>query len=124
VTRFSGRSAPPLKSNNMPNVAPWVMNEAYSHECSSLGFWPGNGGYGRAAFYAYAYPEPEGFGVAEVAPQGAAYNAEVGQFLIDYEAVRTAASPDDALLAFAQTTYEAAANRGKWDRAALERQAS
>ena len=122
VTRFSGRAAPPLKSNNSPNVAAWVMNEAYSHECSSVGFWPGNGGYGRAAFYAYAYPEPDGFGAQNVAPQGAAYNADVGQFLLDYDAVRTAASPDDALLDFMQSTYEAAANRGGWDRKDLERQ--
>jgi hypothetical protein len=121
VTRFSGRVAPPLKSNNTPNVAAWVMNEAYSHECASVGFWPGNGGYGRAAFYAYAYPEPDGFGAEKVAPAGAAYNADVGQFLIDYDAIRTAASPDDALLDFMQTTYEAAANRAAWDRKALER---
>jgi len=122
VTRFSGRAAPPLQSNNSPNVAAWVMNEAYSHECSSVGFWPGNGGYGRAAFYAYAYPEPDGFGAQNVAPQGAAYNADVGQFLLGYDAVRTAASPDDALLDFMQSTYEAAANRGGWDRKDLERQ--
>ena len=121
VTRFSGRAAPPLASSRTPNVAGWVMNEAYSHECASVGFWPGNGGYGRAAFYAYAYPEPEGFGAARVAPPVAAYNAEVGQFLIDYDAIRTAAAPDDALLAFCQSTYEAAANRAKWDRGALER---
>jgi hypothetical protein len=97
------------------------MNEAYSHECSSLGFWPGNGGYGRAAFYSYAYPEPEGFGAEPVRPAGAAYNGDVGQFLIDYDAVRAAPSPDDALLAFAQSSYEAAANKGGWDRTALER---
>jgi len=123
VTRFSGRTAPPLKSNNSPNVAAWVMNEAYSHECSSIGFWPGNGGYGRAAFYAYAYPEPDGFAAAPVAPQGAAYNQDVGQFLIDYNTIRAAASPDDALLAFMQSTYEAAANNAKWERKALERAA-
>lgn len=121
VTRFSGRAAPPLTSKT-PNVAPWVMQEAYSHECSSVGFWPGNGGYGRAAFYAYAYPEPIGFGQEKVAPQGAAYNADVGQFLIDYDAVRGAASPDEALLDFMQSTYEAAANKGGWERKALERQ--
>ena len=121
VTRFSGRVAPPLKSNNTPNVAAWVMNEAYSHECASVGFWPGNGGYGRAAFYAYAYPEPDGFGAEPVAPAGAAYNADIGQFLIDYDAIRMAASPDDALLEFMQSTYEAAANRAAWDRKALER---
>ena len=121
VTRFSGRAAPPLNSNNSPNVAAWVMNEAYSHECSSVGFWPGNGGYGRAAFYAYAYPEPEGFGAQKVSPQGAAYNEDVGQFLLDYDAVRTAGSPDEALLDFMQSTYEAAANRGAWERRTLER---
>ncbi|HMK79910.1 MAG TPA: DUF5996 family protein, partial [Xanthobacteraceae bacterium] len=114
VTRFSGRAAPPLASSRTPNVAAWVMNEAYSHECASIGFWPGNGGYGRAAFYAYAYPEPAGFSAAPVAPPGAAYNADVGQFLIDYDAIRAAASPDDALLGFCQSTYEAAANRAKW----------
>jgi len=122
VTRFSGRAAPPLTGSKTPNVAPWVMQEAYSHECASLGFWPGNGGYGRAAFYSYAYPEPDGFGAEKVRPQGAAYNADIGQFLIDYDAVRMAASPDEALLDFAQSTYEAAANKGGWDRKALERQ--
>ncbi len=124
VTRFSGRLAPPLASSKAANVALWVMQEAYSHECSSVGFWPGNGGYGRAAFYAYAYPEPVGFGAAPVRPVGAAYNADVGQFLIDYDAVRAASSPDDALLDFMQSTYEAAANNGGWDRKALERQSA
>jgi uncharacterized protein DUF5996 len=123
VTRFSGRAAPRLTGSKTPNVAPWVMQEAYSHECSSVGFWPGNGGYGKAAFYSYAYPEPDGFGAAQVAPAGAAYSKDVGQFLLDYDAVRTAASPDEALLDFLQTTYEAAANKGGWDREALERQA-
>jgi len=122
VTRFSGRAAPPLTGGKTPNVADWVMNEAYSHECASVGFWPGNGGYGKAAFYAYAYPEPEGFAAAPVRPAGAAYNADVGQFLLDYDVVRTAAAPDDALLAFMQSTYEAAADCGKWERKALERQ--
>jgi hypothetical protein len=121
VTRFSGRAAPPLQGSRTPNVALWVMNEAYSHACSSIGFWPGNGGYGKAAFYAYAYPEPEGFGAEPVRPAGAAYSADVGQFLIDYDAVRVAPSPDDALLDFMQSTYEAVANRATWDRAALER---
>jgi hypothetical protein len=122
VTRFSGRAAPPLTSSKTPNVAPWVMQEAYSHECSSIGFWPGNGGYGRAAFYAYANPEPDGFGAEPVRPQGAAYNKDIGQFLLDYDAVRSAASPDDTLLDFMQSTYEAAANKGGWDRTVLERQ--
>jgi hypothetical protein len=121
VTRFSGRTAPPLAGSKTPNVADWVMNEAYSHECASVGFWPGNGGYGKAAFYAYAYPEPKGFAAAPVGPAGAAYNSDVGQFLLDYDAVRTAVSPDDALLAFMQSTYEAAADGGKWDRKLLER---
>jgi hypothetical protein len=122
VTRFTGRAAPPLTSSKAVGVGLWVMQEAYSHECSSIGFWPGNGGYGKAAFYAYAYPEPAGFDTAPVRPAGAAYNADVGQFLLDYDAVRTAASPDEALLDFMQTTYEAAADNGAWDRKALERQ--
>jgi hypothetical protein len=122
VTRFSGRAAPPLKGSKTPNVADWVMQEAYSHECSSVGFWPGNG-TGKAAFYAYAYPEPDGFGAEPMRPPGAAYNSDVGQFLLDYDVVRTASSPDDALLEFMQSTYEAAANRASWDRTALERQA-
>jgi len=121
VTRFSGRPAPALTSSKAPNVGLWVMQEAYSHECSSIGFWPGNGGYGRAAFYSYVYPEPHGFGAQPVRPEGAAYNADVGQFLIDYDAVRAAPSPDDALLDFMQSTYEAAANKGGWDRKGLER---
>ena len=122
VTRFSGRAAPALTATKSPNVGLWVMQEAYSHECSSVGFWPGNGGYGRAAFYSYAYPEPAGFGEQQVGPAGAAYNKDVGQFLLDYDAVRSAASPDDALLDFMQSTYEAAANKGGWDRTELERQ--
>ena len=99
-----------IENEQHANVAAWVMNEAYTHECSSVGFWPGNAGYGHAAFYAYAYPEPEGFGAQPVRPKGAAYNADIGQFLIDYDTVRTAASPDNALLDFMQSTYEAAAN--------------
>jgi hypothetical protein len=119
VTRFSGRTAPPL-TRGAPNVGPWVMREAYSHEVSSCGFWPGNGGFGRAAFYAYAYPEPAGFADGPVRPEAAYYDKDLGQFILPYEAVRTASDRDAALLAFMQTTYEAAANRG-WDRAALER---
>jgi hypothetical protein len=121
LTRFTGRLAPPLTTSKAPNVGLWVMQEAYSHECSSVGFWPGNGGYGRASFYSYAYPEPDGFAKAPVRPAGAAYNSDVGQFLLDYDAVRTAKSPDDVLLDFMQSTYDAAANRGGWDRKALER---
>jgi hypothetical protein len=120
VTRFSGRTAPPTKAV-APNLGPWVMHEAYSHECSSCGFWPGNGGYGRAAFYSYAYPEPAGFAQAPVRPAGARYDGALGEFVLDYDTVRAAASPDDALLAFLQSTYEACADHAKWDRQALER---
>jgi hypothetical protein len=124
VTRFSGAVAPPLTSNTTPNVAAWVMQEAYSHACSSLGFWPGNGGFGRAAFYSYAYPEPAGFGDGPLRPHGAVYDKELGQFLLDYDAVRTSHSPDETLLAFMQSAYEAAANRAGWDRKTLERQST
>ena len=119
VTRFSGRVAPKLTSNS-PNLGAWVMQEAYSHEVSSAGFWPGNGGFGQAAFYSYAYPEPTGFADTTVRPTPAAYNQELGQFILPYDAVREAASPDECLLDFLQSSYEAAANLGGWDRAALE----
>jgi hypothetical protein len=118
VTRFSGRRAP-RHPGGAPNCADRVMVEAYSHEVSSAGFWPG-GGIGAAAFYAYAYPEPAGFAAAPVAPAAAYYLRELGEFILPYEAVRTAADPDRALLAFLQTSYEAAANLAAWDRAALE----
>jgi hypothetical protein len=120
VTRFSGRAAPPMISDS-PNLGAWVMQEAYSHEVSSCGFWPGNGGFGKAAFYSYAYPEPAGFAGASVRPGATYYDQELGQFILPYDAVRTAASPDDCLLDFLQSTYEAAANLAHWDRAALER---
>ena len=120
VTRFSGRVAPSLTSDS-PNLGAWVMQEAYSHEVSSCGFWPGNGGYGKAAFYSYAYPEPAGFGAAPVRPVAAAYDQEVGQFILPYDAVREAESPDECLLDFLQSTYEAAADLAHWDRAVLER---
>jgi hypothetical protein len=120
VTRFSGRLAPSLISNT-PNVAAWVMQEAYSHEVSSCGFWPGNGGYGRAAFYCYAYPEPDGFSSAALKTAGAFYDAGLGQFVLPYDDLRRAADPDAALLSFLQETYEAAANLAHWDRAAIER---
>jgi Family of unknown function (DUF5996) len=120
VTRFSGRAAPKLTSDS-PNLGAWVMQEAYSHEVSSCGFWPGNGGYGKAAFYCYAAPEPAGFADAPVRPDGAAYDQELGQFILPYDAVRAAASPDDYLLDFLQSTYAAAADLAHWDRAALER---
>ncbi len=120
VTRFSGRSASPPQSAT-PNVAAWVMAEAYSHECSSCGFWPGNGGYGRAAFYVYAYPEPEGYGNARLATPGAFYDKNVGQFILPYDVVREAGDPDALLLGFLQETYAAAADLAHWDRKALER---
>jgi uncharacterized protein DUF5996 len=121
VTRFSGRTAPPLKGET-PNVARWVMDEAYSHEVSSCGFWPGNGGYGRAAFYVYAYPEPDGYGATRLKTAEGAYDGNLGQFILPYDAVRQARDPDALLLGFLQETYEAAAELGKWDRKALERQ--
>lgn len=119
-TRFSGRTAPPMM-HTAPNVGLWVMQEAYSHEVSSCGFWPGNGGYGRAAFYSYAYPEPEGFAAARSLPEGAYYEDTLKQFLLPYDAVRASSSPDEMVLDFLQSTYEAAANSGSWNRAALER---
>jgi Family of unknown function (DUF5996) len=120
VSRFSGRTATPPKGVT-PNVAGWVMAEAYSHEVSSCGFWPGNGGYGRAAFYVYAYPEPEGYGETRLKTAGAFYDKNLGQFILPYDAVRQAADPDVLLLGFLQETYAAAADLAKWDRKALER---
>jgi hypothetical protein len=117
VTRFSGRLAP-RHPGGAPNCGDWVMVEGYSHELASCGFWPGGGEEG--AFYAYAYPEPEGYAAAAVTPAEAFYSAENGQFLLPYEAVRTAADPDATLLGFLQTTYDAAADLGGWDRAALD----
>lgn len=116
-TRFSGRPAPP-HPGGAPNCGDWVMVEGYSRELSSCGFWPGGGQEG--AFYAYAYPEPNGFADYPVGPADAFYSKENGQFLLSYEAVRTADDPDAALSEFLHTTYEAAAERGGWDRAALE----
>lgn len=120
VTRFSGRPAPP-HPGGVPNLADWVVREAYSHEVSSCGFWPGNGGFGRAAFYAYAYPEPPGFAQAAVVPAAAFYSAELREFVLPYDDVRRAAIPDEALMPFLQSSYEAAAEFGHWDRPALER---
>ncbi len=118
VTRFSGRRAP--RHGPVPNLAHFVAIEAYSHEVSSCGFWPG-AGLGEPAFYAYAYPEPEGFKDYPLRPKEAYYHPDFGEFLLPYEAVRTAPSPDEKLLSFFQSTYEAAANPGGWDRAELER---
>lgn len=120
ATRFSGRTAP-KHPGGAPNCADWVMEEAYSHELSSAGFWPGTGGLTEAAFYAYAYPEPDGFRTSVVHPEAAYFHETMGEFILPYEAVRTAQAPDEALLAFLQSTYEAAADHAAWDRAALER---
>jgi hypothetical protein len=123
VTRFSGRTAPPPKSKT-PNIASRVMDEAYSHEVSSCGFWPGNGGYGKAAFYVYAYPEPDGYGDTRLMTKGGFYDKNVGQFILPYDVVRQSREPDRLLLDFLQETYAAAAELAKWDRRALERQPS
>ncbi len=119
VTRFSGRLAPP-HPGGIPNLPDWVTREAYSHEVSSAGFWPGGGGIDHAAFYSYAYPSPAGFGEARIAPDAAAWNASLGEFLLPYDAVRESPSPDDTLLEFLQSSYLAAAELGRWDRRSLE----
>jgi hypothetical protein len=121
VTRFSGREAPP-HPGGIPNLPDWVAREAYSHAVSSAGFWPGGGGIDHACFYSYAYPEPAGFSTTRAAPSGASYSSKLAEFLLPYDAVQKAASPDDMLLEFLQSTYEAAADHGHWDRAALERE--
>ena len=120
VTRFSGRTAPRHRGG-IPNCADWVMEEAYSHEVSSAGFWPGTG-VGEASFYAYAYPAPVGFAAYPVQPEAAYFHPVLGEFILPYEAVRTADDPDKTLLSFLQTTYEAAAVLAHWDRRALERE--
>lgn len=114
VTRFSGRPAP-------PRDGPAFMREAYSHEVISHGFWPGGDAMPEPVFYAYAVPEPEGLKTARVSPEGAYYHAEMGEFILPYEAVRTSADPEGAIRAFVETTYARAADLAGWDRAALER---
>jgi Family of unknown function (DUF5996) len=120
VTRFSGRKAP--SHPGAPNLARFVAVEAYSHEVSSCGFWPGGGPVNEPVFYAYSYPEPQGFKEYPIQPNEAFYHTEMREFLLPYDIVRTSNSPDEVLLAFLQSTYEAAATCGKWDRPALERQ--
>jgi len=115
VSRFSGRPALPPSA-----AAPSWVREAYSHEVSSCGFWPGGAGMQEPIFYAYAYPPPPGFSEAPVRPEAAYYNREFGEFILPYDAVRQAAQPDAALLDFLQTSYAAAADRGRWDRSILE----
>jgi hypothetical protein len=119
VTRFSGRRAPP-HPGGVPNLPDAVVREAYSHEVSSAGFWPGSNVVAYPVFYSYAYPEPAGFRRATIRPQAAFFNEALGEFLLPYDVVRTAPDPDAALLAFLQSTYEAAADAAHWDRAALE----
>lgn len=119
MTRFSGRTAPP-HPGGAPNCGPHVMSEAYSHEVSSCGYWPGPPGE-EGVFYAYAYPEPPGYRDTTIAPHGAGWDDTLGEFVLPYEIVRTAADLDGVLLEFLQSTYEAAAVTADWDRASLER---
>ena len=119
VTRFSGRPAP-LHPGGVPALPDPVAREAYDHEVASAGFWRGGGGVEQAAFYAYAYPAPAGYADASVAPEAAFWSAGLGEFILPYEAVRTAPDPEAALLAFLDSTYRAAADLGGWDRQALE----
>ena len=115
VTRFSGRRAPEKHSADV------ITREAYSHEVSSVGFWPGGGDVKDAAFYSYMAPEPQGFKEAGARPDAAHYEKQVGEFLLMYEDVRSAESPTTSLLEFCQSTYEAGARLGNWDRGELER---
>jgi hypothetical protein len=119
VTRFSGRRAP-RHPGGVPHLPDDVACEAYSHEESSAGFWPGSGAIDYPAFYSYSYPEPAGFRTMRVRPDAAFFSEALGEFILPYDAVRTAAQPEQALLEFLQSSYEAAANAAKWDRDALE----
>ncbi|MES2295169.1 MAG: DUF5996 family protein [Pseudomonadota bacterium] len=118
VTRFSGRRAP-LHPGGIPGLSDRVTREAYSHEVSSAGFWPGSDAFPRAAFYSYAYPQPKGFDLAAV-PSGAYFDAAMGEFILPYDVVRASEDPDSLVMAFLQATYAAAASLGGWDRDALE----
>ena len=120
VTRFSGRTAP-MHPGGIPHLPDRVTRESYSHEVSSCGFWSGTAPIDYPAFYAYAYSQPPGFAEARVRTEGAFYSTDFGEFILPYERVRQSASPDDTLLGFLQSTYEAAADLARWDRAALER---
>jgi hypothetical protein len=119
VTRFSGRPAP-LHPGGVPALPDDVTREAYSHEVSSAGFWPGGGGTDFAAFYSYAYPTPNGFADAQVVPAGAYFDRKLGEYLLPYDVVRNSSEPEATLMAFLESTYRAAADAGRWDRAALE----
>ena len=118
VTRFSGRRAP-QHPGGVPHLPDAVTREAYSHEVSSLGFWPGNEMMPEPIFYSYAYPAPTGFSEAKVQPSFAGYNAQLKEFVLPYDQMRRSESPDAALLDFAHSTYDAASTLGDWDRAAL-----
>jgi hypothetical protein len=120
VTRFSGRTAPPF-TGKVPGLSTAVMVEAYSHEVSSAGFWPGGGGIDYPSFYSYAYPAPDGFKDSAVSPKGAFFSEALGEFLLPYDEVRNALDPEASLLSFLQSTYEAAADAAHWDRAGLEK---
>lgn len=120
VTRFSGRGAPP-HPGGVPHMPDAVTRDAYNQELSSAGFWPGGGAVTAPSYYSYAYPAPKGFAEARVEPDAARYDTALGEFLMPYEAVRTSTYPDTTLLAFLQSTYEAAANLAHWDRGFLER---
>lgn len=120
VTRFSGRKAP-LHPGEAPNMSKEVMQEAYSQEVSSCGFWPGGDNFPQPVFYAYCYPTPEAFGKQNVLPGEAFWSDEMSEFFLPYEVVRKAENPEETLLSFLQTTYEAAAITGNWDRENLER---
>jgi len=120
VTRFSGRTAPE-HPGGIPNLPDRVTREAYSHEVSSCGFWPGTPPIDYPAYYAYAYPAPPGFSEARISSPGAFYSADFGEFVLPYDVVRRASHPDETLLQFFQSTYEAAATLAKWDRGSLER---
>lgn len=121
VTRFSGRTAP-KHPGGVPNLPDWVAQEAYSHEVSSCGFWPGNETLPYPAFYAYSYPEPEGYAEAAVAPTEAFYHPELREFILPYEVVQQADDPEQVLLQFLHSTYNAAADLAHWDREAVEKQ--
>jgi len=119
VTRFSGRRAPP-HPGGIPGLPDWITREAYSHEVYSCGFWPGSAASPAPAFYAYAFPVPDGLGGAQVDPTQAFWSSDMGEFFLPYDAVRSAAEPDEVLMGFLETTYQAVANLSHWDRAELE----
>ena len=119
VSRFSGRRAP-VHPGGAPNMPDALLREAYSHECSSCGFWPGGDNAPYPFFFSYAYPAPQGFAEARIRPAAASYNRGLGEFVLPYDAVRESADPDTTLLDFLQSTYEAAAGLGGWDRRELE----